>query len=357
MGAVDFGLKLLKLHAGADRRGLGLDKALHNKPYAGRRIPASVTISVTYRCNLKCAHCQSEKSAGRKELDTGRLLGLIDEIADAGAAKIGFTGGEPLVRTDMRDVLARCRERGLVVSLVSNGVLVPKNIDALKSVHLLMLSLDGGPDAHDRIRGRGSFGKVLEAARAAQAAGIPTAALTSLMSHNVSDLEDMAAVTSEFKMHWLVGMIQTGFTKKSDQDLSAEQIRGAVGFLRKAGNLRTTPAYLDFAEKGRPMTRCFAGVGYCVVSPDGLLFPCFPAQFDRPEYVPVAPGCGERKTPPNAYRGVSIVDKSFEKAFSGLPLYRSSCGSCALACHAEANFLYDFSPASILSSFRMMRPA
>ncbi|MFC1678664.1 radical SAM protein [Elusimicrobiota bacterium] len=357
MGALDFGLKCLRIYAGADSSRLALREEDHNQPYRGTKIPTSVTLSATYRCNLNCRHCQSENDRNKPDIPTDRFLRLIDEIADAGATKVGFTGGEPLVRKDFGELVTRCQEKGLLVSVVSNSWLVKKRIDTLKGINLLFLSVDGNREVHDRIRGPGSWDKFLEAVDTAKSNGIPVAALTTLMSHNHPCLQEMADTFTELGIHWMAGLIQTEFTARTEQDLSAEQVRDMASILSRAPCLRTSKRYLRFMTSGKPMDRCFAGIGYCIVGPDAILYPCFPAQFDHENYRGVAnPEVADRREAATApYSGVDLMTKTFGQAFEEMPLYRRTCRTCALACHAEANYLHVFDPGAILQSFHLMR--
>ena len=87
----------------------------------------------------------------------------------------------------------------------------------------------------------------------------------------------------------------------------------------------------------RSLPKCFAGIGYTVISPEGKIFPCFPAQFDK------------------AYPGISILDKNFKEAFDQLPLYRNTCDTCQLACHIETNYLYLFKFDNIYQSYKLTK--
>lgn len=357
-GPLGFGAHLLRLHLGADRSQVALKASDHNKAYSGRRFPLSVTISCTHRCNLSCAHCQSENSDVKEDISTERFLSLIDEMAQAGTTRVGFTGGEPLMRKDFGRILERCRERGLIVSVVSNGWLVRRSIAWLKGIALLFLSLDGGREVHDKIRGPGNFDKFIEAAQAAQAAGIPVAALTTLCSMNYGCVAEMKETVESLKLHWMVGLIQSGFTQRSEQDISKTQIREMVSAISKSPNMRASGKYLRFAQESEPPSRCWAGIGYCIIAPNGMMYPCFPSEFDHAGYAGVAMEEGKSFSGPaqaELYRGVSILDKPFARAFSELRLYRRTCGTCQLACHLESNYLYEFNPGSILNSFKLMK--
>ena len=80
----------------------------------------------TRRCNLKCRHCYSDSGCGAAadELTTDEARRLIDDIASFGCPAILFSGGEPCLRPDLVELVALARERGLRVTLSTNGTLV-----------------------------------------------------------------------------------------------------------------------------------------------------------------------------------------------------------------------------------------
>lgn len=338
MSAFRFGLKLVDLHLSANPSQLDVKAMDHMKPYQGKKLALNVTFSCTHRCNLVCTHCQAENSDTVSDIPTKRFLEIIDEVADAGCIKIGFTGGEPLMRKDIDQALERCYERSMVTTLVSNGYPVFKHIEKLKKLSLLFISMDGNQEVNDKIRGEGSFDKILEAVRLAKQNNIPVALLTTLCSMNYHVVKEMCEIVEDLEVHWMIGVIQTQFTGLTDQDFSKGQLREMLRTISKVKHLRTSKTYMDFALGKKKMPRCFAGIGYAIIAPNGVLYPCFPAQFDK------------------RYTGVSIMEKNFSQAYQELPLYRATCDTCALACHMEANFLYQFSFENIRQSLKLTKP-
>jgi len=337
MSAIRFGSKLTELYFGSVFSQLTPKKEDDLKMYQGKKIPLSVTFSNTHRCNLVCSHCQSENSDTADDISTKRILEIVDEVADAGCLKLGFTGGEPLLRKDMPDVLQKCYDRKLVTTLVSNSFPVFRYIKDLRGLSLLFLSLDGNREVNDQIRGKKSFDKFLEAVHLAKENNIPVAALTTVSAMNMHVIEDMCQIIEDLNIHWLVGVIQTQFTGLHEQNHSQQQLQKMVQTISKVKNLRTSKSYLDFVLGKRSLPKCFAGIGYTVISPEGKIFPCFPAQFDK------------------AYPGISILDKNFKEAFDQLPLYRNTCDTCQLACHIETNYLYLFKFDNIYQSYKLTK--
>lgn len=91
------------------------------------RIPLSGSIEVTHGCNLRCIHCYLGPRGRRpleREMPGGRIFSLIDEITDAGCLNLLITGGEPLLRPDFPAIYRHAKERGLLVTVFSNGTLI-----------------------------------------------------------------------------------------------------------------------------------------------------------------------------------------------------------------------------------------
>jgi len=350
-----FACGLAKIHLSPGRSKIKAKPADHNKAYKGRRIPLSVTVSTTFRCNLNCRHCASEINNSKKDgINTERFLRLIDEIAQAGAVKVGFTGGEPLLREDMGQIIERSHKNGLITSLVSNSWFVPERIKELKGLGVLFLSLDGSnKEVNDYIRGPGHWDKFHEAVALAKENKISVTALTNLNAMNYAAFSKFPDIFEKLNINWMMGMFEDSYgvgdqanfepqerKKGSDYRVLPEDIRKMVDCVSKSKNLKASKNYLDFMRGRRPkFLRCYAGIGYCVVDPYCNLHPCFPAGFDT------------------NHKGISLLDKSFGEAFEEMRLYRSTCDTCIPNCHLETNYLYDLSPNAVINAYKITKSA
>lgn len=152
----------------------------------------SAVIYPTHRCNLRCTYCNSP-FLKTPELTTDEWLTAIDELRALGCRRVGILGGEPLLRQDLGLIIERIRTRGMACVLTSNGTLVPKHIDRLRTLSTLVLSLDAPGQANDTVRGAGVFAAVQEASAAARAAGVPVkinAVLSALTAPHLDALLD-----------------------------------------------------------------------------------------------------------------------------------------------------------------------
>ncbi len=118
-----------------------------------------VSWEITRRCDARCVHCYAEAGPEAPfdgDLSTAEALALIDQLAGAGEMILAFSGGEPLLRPDWRELARHAVERDLIVTVVTNGSRVDDEVAAeLAALGLqsVTVSLDSHrPDVHDRIR-------------------------------------------------------------------------------------------------------------------------------------------------------------------------------------------------------------
>src|SRR5512136_1315039 len=120
----------------------------------GLRVPMFCGHKLTYNCNLRCKMCPFWKRSAQ-DSSTEREKEILRQVYNSGAFGIAFEGGEPLLRTDLAEILAFSRSLPLHTSLVTNGTLLESRIDEIASYinGSLYVSLDGMEKTHDTIRG------------------------------------------------------------------------------------------------------------------------------------------------------------------------------------------------------------
>jgi radical SAM protein with 4Fe4S-binding SPASM domain len=177
-------------------------------PVEGFARPYVVSWNLTYRCNLACEHCYldaggapqvgSENFADRSELGTEECFRVIDDIAAFAPECVTIlTGGEPLLRRDILEIVQRASERGLWVVVGTNGVRITENVAsrlAAAGARGLSLSLDAlDPDRHDRFRNvRGAWRNTVEGAEILARVGLPFIVQTTAGAHNLGELDAIA---------------------------------------------------------------------------------------------------------------------------------------------------------------------
>jgi radical SAM protein with 4Fe4S-binding SPASM domain len=175
--------------------------------------PYVISWNLTYRCNLACEHCYldaggkplvgTENFADRSELGTEECFKVIDEIAAfAPECLTILTGGEPLLRRDVLEIVRYAAERELWVVVGTNGVRITENLAgrlAEAGARGLSLSLDAlDPDRHDRFRKvRGAWRNTVEGAEILNRTGLPFIVQTTAGAHNLGELDAIADFAHE----------------------------------------------------------------------------------------------------------------------------------------------------------------
>lgn len=164
--------------------------------------PFIVIWETTQACDLACVHCRACAQPLRDllELSTRQAKKLIDDIAGLHAPVFVMTGGDPLKRPDIFELVSYCRDRGVRASLTPSAtpLLTKEAITKLRDAGLarLAISLDGStPALHDKFRKvEGSYQCTLDAVRWAREIGLPVQINTTITRHNLDDLDSMIAL-------------------------------------------------------------------------------------------------------------------------------------------------------------------
>jgi radical SAM protein len=157
---------------------------------------------VTQSCDLACKHCRAaaQPIAHPDELTNAEGKALIDQIAAMGVPIFVFTGGDPLKRADVFELIRYAADKGVQVALTPSAtpLLTREAISKLKEAGLVRLgiSLDGStPEIHDAFRGLpGAYARTIQAIEWANEAGIPIQVHTTISRHNAHDLDGLCAL-------------------------------------------------------------------------------------------------------------------------------------------------------------------
>jgi Fe-coproporphyrin III synthase len=161
---------------------------------ASQRRPV-VVWNITRMCNLKCVHCYNDSGTGKSsmELSTGQAKKVLDDLAQFGVPSVLFSGGEPLTRPDLFELLDYAHQKGLRTVISTNGTLITKKLaQQIKDagVFYVGISLDGIGETNDKFRGViGAFDKAVEGIRNTHAAGVRVGLRLTLTKSNVQDIE------------------------------------------------------------------------------------------------------------------------------------------------------------------------
>ncbi len=166
-----------------------------------RRIPLDVSIEVTRRCPLSCAHCynnlpMADREARSRELTREEHFRLLDQLADAGALWLLFTGGEIFARADFLDIYRHAKGKGFLITLFTNGTLITRRIaDTLADWRpfSIEITLYGRTrETYERLTGvPGSYEKCLNGIRLLKERRLPLAVKTVAVTLNRHEIWEM----------------------------------------------------------------------------------------------------------------------------------------------------------------------
>jgi len=135
-----------------------------------------VVWNTTSRCNLKCVHCYASEAGTGRELTTGQGIKLISDLKAYGAPVVLFSGGEPLTRKDLPELIKAATSSGLRAVISTNGTLITKETAKIlgdMGLSYVGVSLDGLEEINDKFRGlEGAFSKAMAGIENSMAAGI-----------------------------------------------------------------------------------------------------------------------------------------------------------------------------------------
>ena len=199
-----------------------------------------VVWNVGRRCNLRCVHCYShsrnEDYQGELTHDEG--LRLIDDLAAFGAPVMLFSGGEPLMRPRIMELIAHARKLGMRAVLSTNGTLITPDVAAqLKEFGLsyVGVSLDGLEETNDKFRGmKGAFGLALEGIRNCRAAEIKVGLRFTMNRRNAQDIGgifDLLEAENIPRVCFYHLVYSGRGSKLVEEDLSHEETRRAVDLI------------------------------------------------------------------------------------------------------------------------------
>ncbi len=217
--------------------------------------PFLVIWEVTQACDLACVHCRASAAPARSpyELSTAQGYGLLDQVREFGDPLMVFTGGDPLKRPDLFDLLRYSTGIGLRTTVTPSAtpLLTAETIRAFRDARIarMAISLDG-PDAavHDGFRRvAGSFDRTMFALGCARAAGVETQVNTTVTPRTAAHLPAVARIVAEkgAKMWSVFFLVATGRGVLED-DLSAGEYERVFAFLYETA--QTAPFEIKTTE-------------------------------------------------------------------------------------------------------------
>jgi len=253
-------------------------------------IPAAVTIELTRRCPLSCAHCYLPETRGRAsassayELTTAQWKRILKSLAGAGSVYLVFTGGEPLLRPDLAVLCRYAKELRFDVRVYSSGfgMTRARTLEFKQAgVSAFEISLYGRAETHDAVTGlKGSFKKTLAAAIALKKAGVKVKLKTPLMKANIKERGYLERLAKEYgfgiSFDPVIAPGNDGDTDNLGLRLNSSELAGVLGSLggRKLRSFSGSTPQLSASHALSFDFLCGAGRNVAAVDPYGNLSPC-----------------------------------------------------------------------------------
>jgi len=189
------------------------------------------------RCNLKCIHCYAHATTEEAPdtLSTDEAKAMIDSAAEFGCPVMLFSGGEPLMREDIFELMRHAAGRNMRTTLSTNGTLIDREVaKELKTCNMgyVGISLDGMEDTHDKFRRtRGCWKKALEGIEHCKAEGIRTGLRITMTRHNFREVPDILDMIVERGINraCFYHLVYTGRgSDLMEQDLTHQEARDTM---------------------------------------------------------------------------------------------------------------------------------
>ena len=308
-------------------RGLSLD---------GQGIPLWLSLELTYRCPLKCSWCNNPldfEDYGSQELSTAEWKKVLDDARRLGALQLGFTGGEPMLRDDLEELVGHADRIGFYTNLITSGIgLTEERLLALKAAGLkhIQLSVQASrAELTDALVGARAHAGKMEAARLIKKHGFPMVLNVPVFKQNIGEIDAMIAWAAGMGIEYIefanIQYYNWALMNRDELMPTLAQVREAEAVVNrwreKLGNTMTIYFVIPDYYEGRPKA-CMNGWGaiHLTVAPDGVAMPCQEAR--------VIPGLQFDSVREKPLDWIWHESSLFRK-YRGLDWLPESCSSCS----------------------------
>jgi len=296
--------------------------------------PLWLLAELTYACPLQCPYCSNpvDFHRYRDELDTDTWIRVLTEARQLGAAQLGLSGGEPLVRRDLEIIIAEARRLGYYSNLITSGVGMDETrVAAFREAgldHIQVSFQASSRELNDLIAGTDAFEHKLAMARAVKAQGYPMVLCFVLHRENIEQIDQVLELALRLEADYveLATTQYYGWALLNRDSLlpSREQLQRAEAVAhdyqeRLKGRMKIYYVVPDYYEK-RPKA-CMNGWGsiFLTVAPDGTALPCHAAR--------QLPGLEFPSVRDQGLREIWYDSPAFNR-FRGFDWMREPCRSC-----------------------------
>lgn len=254
--------------------------------------PVNLTWEITHHCNLSCIHClSSSRDKMSRELDMPQCQSIVDQLASLGVFEINFGGGEPLLKSFFIPLLHYIHKKGIVTCISTNGTILSDEAVACFADNPLVniqVSLDGAtPEVNDRIRGEGTFHRILKGVERLAGKNISLSINSVATSMNFEQLGQLKELASSFGAKLRVSRFRPSGRAKDSWEmlrLSPSQLGELSDWLSQDLSILTGDSFFSISGEGRRelgLDMCGACKLTCCIDPCGSVYPCAFLQEDE----------------------------------------------------------------------------
>jgi len=259
--------------------------------------PLWLLAELTYRCPLQCPYCSNPLDFARshEELSTAEWIEVFRQAREMGAAQLGFSGGEPLVRQDLAELIEAARGLGYYTNLITSGIgLTEEKIASFAEAgldHIQISFQAADEEVNNLLAGsKKAFAHKLEMARAVKKHGYPMVLNFVTHRHNIDNIDQIIRLCIELEADFVelatcqfygwAELNRAGLLPSKEQLVRAERITNEWRDKLAAENhpcklIFVTPDYYEERPKA-----CMNGWGnlFLDITPDGTALPCHSAR-------------------------------------------------------------------------------
>jgi len=256
----------------------------------GQGRPLWLVLELTYRCPLKCVWCNNPldfERYGRQELSTEEWKDVLRQARALGSLQLGFSGGEPMLRDDLEELVGYASELGYYTNLITSGIgLTEKRLAALQEAGLkqIQLSIQSADRAlTNELVGARAHDIKQDVARRIKAHGFPMVLNVPVVRQNIDQVERILAMAEDIGVDYLefanIQYYNWALLNREELLPTREQIAHAESAVQAArarlGNRMTIYFVIPDYYEGRPKA-CMNGWGtiHLTIAPDGAALPC-----------------------------------------------------------------------------------
>ncbi len=327
-------------------------------PTKEKYVPLVLSWNVTLKCNLKCSHCyiNAKEKSLPNELSTDAAKMLIHQITEVSRPLLILSGGEPLLREDIFEIIRYGVDRGLRMGMGSNGMLIDDEVTRRledSGMGTVAISLDSSiPERHDEFRGvKGCWEHAINAIKSLKNSRIQVQVNCTVTPQNYDEVDDIMSLADDLGVEnfHLFFLVPTGrgtdiedITPRMYEDMITSTLAKTTKYKL---NIKPScaPQFMRVAkQKGVDMSRwvrgCMAGLYYCRIYPSGEVTPC--------PYMPLNLGNIRERS----FRDIWFNSEVFKalrdfdrlKGKCGVCEYRDVCGGCRARAYGVSTDLMDF---------------